>query len=59
VRPLVFIFDKQANRGSKGDAMLESRLQMYKILFVSGSGEIALAWSSAAKLDLDISGREL
>jgi hypothetical protein len=59
VGALVLVADLERDWCAKGDTVLNTRVDDYKILLVAGGGQVRLAGAAASKLGLDVSLDEL
>ena len=52
--PLVFVLDQQTNWSTKRDSVLDTRLELNKILLITRGGKVALTRAATTQLSLNI-----
>ena len=52
--PLVFVLDQQTNWSTKRDSVLDTRLELNKILLITRSGKVTLTRAATTQLSLNI-----
>ena len=52
--PLVFVLDQQTNWSPKRDSVLDTRLELNKILLITRGGKVALTRAATTQLSLNI-----